>query len=120
MRFRVLNLVVLAALSFAALPGCNRNQSVDEGTTSDPQALLKRGRMIYQTNCTACHHSDPNKAGSLGPEVFGSSLELLEARIMRGTYPEGYKPKRDTKSMVPLPHLEKEIPALFQYLNSSK
>lgn len=72
---------------------------------------------IYKLNCIACHNVDPGKDGVAGPALTGSSKELLEARILRAAYPAGYKPKRDTKQMPALPHLEKEIPAISAYLN---
>jgi len=81
------------------------------------QQLAERGRVIYVSNCIACHHVDPKKVGSVGPEVWGSSLELIQARVMRAAYPEGYKAKRETHMMVALPHLEKELAALHAYLN---
>ena len=49
---------------------------------------------------------DPRTDGSLGPAVAGASLELLTARVLRAEYPAGYTPKRETRVMVPLPHLE--------------
>lgn len=79
--------------------------------------LFERGRLIYKTNCTACHHADPKKPGSIGPEIFGSSLELIQARVVDGSYPADYKPKRTTHAMVALPHLKNEIPALVAFLN---
>lgn len=91
-----------------------REVSAKSGGLSD---LAKRGRAIYSTQCIACHNSDPHLAGALGPEVFGSSKELLEARILRAEYPAGYKPKRETHSMVPLPHLKPELDAIHAYLN---
>ena len=80
--------------------------------------LVKKGRTAFMTNCTSCHNSDPRKAGTLGPEVFGASLELLEARILRSEYPTGYVPKRKSKVMVALPHLKGELSALHAYLNA--
>ena len=82
----------------------------------DPAALRKRGRAVYLTNCTASHNSDPSQDGGLGPAVTGSSRELLEARIMRASYPEGYTPKRDSRAMVALPHLEPDLDALTAFL----
>jgi len=35
---------------------------------------------------------------------------------MRAAYPAGHTPKRDTKLMMPLPHLEAEIPAIAAFL----
>ncbi len=72
--------------------------------------------------------------GHLGilPDVYDLGLEdgqrqFLELAGMKvypcpehpepgGHYPEGYKPKRETKAMIPLPYLEKDLPALAVYL----
>jgi mono/diheme cytochrome c family protein len=91
----------------AALAGCS------EGAHS-PGA--ERGRQVYLANCVACHNTDPSQPGPLGPQVKGSSRELLEAKVVNGTYPPGYTPKRPTKVMVPLPAVAPEIPALAEYL----
>jgi len=48
--------------------------------------------------------------------VKGSSRELLEARVLRGEYPPGYTPKRDTAIMQPVPQLARTIPDLAAYL----
>ena len=90
--------------------------SGEDGAGGDP--LVKRGRAVYAANCTACHAHDPCRDGNLGPAIAGSSRELLEARVVHGTYPPGYTPKRDTKAMIPLPHLEGEIDALAAYVAS--
>ncbi len=82
------------------------------------EELVAAGRATYMANCIACHAMDPTIDGALGPAVAGSSLELLEARIMRGEYPEGYTPKRPSRVMVPLPHLEPRLPELAAYLQS--
>jgi len=81
------------------------------------EELAARGKTVYMSNCIACHNMDPSQDGALGPAVTGSSHELLEARILRAEYPEGYTPKRDTNAMLALPHLEREIDALHAYLN---
>jgi mono/diheme cytochrome c family protein len=75
-----------------------------------------RGKQVYLAQCTACHASDPAKEGPLGPAVKGSSRELLEARILRGSYPPGYAPKRSTTLMPPQPTLESDIPDLATFL----
>ena len=54
--------------------------------------------------------------GGIGPAVAGASLALLEARIMRNEYPEGYTPKRDTEAMIALPYLEKDLAAIVAFL----
>src|SRR3972149_457927 len=61
-----------------------------------------RGRRVSRAQSPACHNSDPSKNGPLGPAIKGSSRELLEARVLRGAYPPGYKPKRGTAIMPPM------------------
>jgi len=88
-----------------------------QGPAAMTPASVERGRIIYQTQCIACHNPNPRKPGSIGPEIFKSSRELLEARILHGNYPPGYTPKRQTHSMVALPHLKHEIDSLHAFLN---
>jgi mono/diheme cytochrome c family protein len=103
---RGLAIAILAAL----LPGCGDPGGGDE----DP--LLARGRQVYQNVCTACHARNPNLPGPMGPAVAGASLELLQAKVLRNEYPPGYTPRRETRAMVPLPHVEPDLPALAAYL----
>jgi len=83
-----------------------------------PDELVAAGRVTYNANCIACHGMDPTRDGALGPAVSGASAELIEARVLRGEYPAGYKPKRDTRVMVALPHLKDKLPELVAYLGS--
>jgi mono/diheme cytochrome c family protein len=85
--------------------------------SSAPPDLAQRGKDVYIANCIACHNADPSKAGTIGPAVKGSSLELIKARVLSASYPEGYKPQRDTKLMLALPHLDSEISAIYTFLN---
>lgn len=96
------------------LIACTKNQT-EEKPLSD---LAKRGKSVYISNCIACHNMDPSKDGSIGPANAGSSLELLQARILKASYPPGYKPKRTTTAMPELPHLEPDIKAIHAYLNN--
>ena len=80
--------------------------------------LVDKGRQVYQSNCTACHNMNPAQKGSLGPAVSGSSEALLEARVVHGNYPPGYTPKADTRLMVAMPYLKKDIKALAAYLEN--
>jgi mono/diheme cytochrome c family protein len=98
---------------FGALSACDKKS----GDGPAYSALSARGRVVYQTTCTACHNADPHKPGTLGPEVHGASLELLEARILKAAYPDGYKAKRETHLMVALPQLKDDIPAIKAYLS---
>jgi|SRR5262245_40571457 len=76
----------------------------------------ERGRQVYLAQCTACHATDPAKPGPVGPPLKGSSRELLEAKVLRATYPPGYRPKRPTAIMPAQPQVARDIPALAAYL----
>jgi mono/diheme cytochrome c family protein len=78
--------------------------------------LAERGRQVYLAQCTVCHGQDPAQPGPLGPAVKGSARELLDTKVLRGTYPPGYQPKRPTTVMPPQPALAPEIAALTEYL----
>ena len=107
MRLRLLPLLALAL-------ACSQSESSD-----DPQAtLVKRGKQVFETNCTACHAFDPTQPGPVGPPIAGSSLELVRAKVVHNEYPPGYTPKRTTKAMIPLTHLEPDVPAIAAYLES--
>ena len=112
----------LLILTVGAL-GCDSSKTRSSSEAETPAksvVSVDRGRAVYQTQCIACHHSDPHKPGSIGPDVFGSSKELLAARILKGEYPPGYLPKRSTHSMVALPHLKNEIDSIHAFLNQSQ
>ena len=76
-----------------------------------------KGKQVWLGQCIACHNPDPARDGPVGPAVKGSSRELLETRVLRGEYPPGYKPKRETKIMPPRPDLVASIPDLAAYLH---
>lgn len=78
--------------------------------------VAERGRQTYLANCVACHNSDPAQPGPVGPALKGSPRELLEAKVLNGSYPPGYTPKRPTKVMAPIPAVAPEIAALAEYL----
>ena len=100
--------MLVALLALVALAGCSEEPKLS--------AQGERGRQIYQAQCIACHNPDPAKAGPIGPDVRGSSEALLRAKVLGGSYPPGYAPKRATKVMQPMPQLANDIPALAEYL----
>lgn len=109
---------ILATLSLLIfISACTKQAEIK--SSQSPEELVSRGKAIYDLNCIACHNPNPKIGGVLGPAISGSSKELLEARVLKAKYPEGYKPQRDTSQMPALPHLEKEIPALQAFLNSN-
>ena len=75
-----------------------------------------RGKQVYQAQCIACHNPDPAKAGSIGPDVKGARPDVVRAKVVEGTYPAGYAPKRPTKIMQPMPQLAPDVDALAAYL----
>jgi mono/diheme cytochrome c family protein len=105
---------------FCFMVACTKQRPADSPSAETPQGLIPRGKSVYQTACTACHHSNPALDGAVGPAVNGASVELLERRILYGDYPVGYTPKRKSHLMVPLPHLKNDIPALAAFLQSVK
>ena len=76
----------------------------------------EKGRQIYVAHCAVCHSQDPAKDGPVGPAVKGAGPELVELRVVKGAYPSGYKPKRDSKVMPPRPDLAGSVPDLIAYL----
>jgi mono/diheme cytochrome c family protein len=88
------------------------------GACSQPTSLtaVERGRRVYLANCITCHNPDPAQPGSAGPELAGASRELIEARVIHGTYPAGHTPKRSTHAMVALPQLAERIDDLAAFL----
>ena len=88
---------------------------VNEALTpsSDPE----KGKVVYYANCTSCHNYNPKKAGSIGPDIYGSSIELLKNKVLYGKYPKNYQAKR-LRGVMPLyPHLNKQISNLHAFLN---
>ena len=81
-------------------------------------ADIEKGRTVYFANCVSCHNSNPKKPGSIGPELYGVSIDVLTQKIVSGNYPENYRPKRTSKIMPSMPHLNKEISNLLAFINS--
>lgn len=100
---------VLAAAVSLLLAACGGKQE----TRSDAE----KGRTLYTLHCVTCHNPDPSRDGTLGPAVKGSSLELLEARVLHAEYPPGYTPKRPTRIMQKLPLTPEDLTALHAFLN---
>lgn len=48
-----------ALLSLPLLAACGSGDGAD--------ALVKRGKVVFETNCTACHARDPRLDGPVGP-----------------------------------------------------
>ncbi len=81
----------------------------------DLSEAAQRGEKTYFTVCIACHNAKPSLDG-LGPPIAGSSRELLKARVVYGSYPPGYQPKRKTQAMLAFPQLAGNVDDLAAYL----
>lgn len=97
-----------------ALQGCGEDSKPSGTAAADGDA--GRGRAVYLSQCTACHASDPAKDGPVGPAIKRSSRALLEAKVLHGSYPPGYTPKRSTTVMPPQPQLAPAISDLDAFL----
>ncbi len=86
--------------------------------SGDP--AVARGEKIYRNICVVCHNADPNQPGALGPAVASASRELLEAKLLRGEYPAGYTPKRNTQQMPRFEFLEPNLDDIVAFLASRK
>jgi mono/diheme cytochrome c family protein len=107
---RIIFLLILIFIA-ACKPGSNEIKYT---------TLEQRGKTVYMSVCIACHNANPTLAGSVGPDIADSSLELITMRVMSVNYPDGYKPKRQSKLMVAFPQYEKDIPAIHAYLQTFK
>lgn len=106
------------ALAVSACPFGKSSKTQNNTDQESPEAkLIARGKAVYVSNCTSCHSSNPKLPGSLGPDVHGSSKELLTARLLHAKYPDGYTPKRSSNAMPAMPHLVNDIDALAAFLN---
>jgi mono/diheme cytochrome c family protein len=111
---RILSLSAFAAFVACALQiwtACGQKD-----THQDPK--VKLGQVVYFANCVTCHNGNPAFDGTLGPAIKGSSLELVQARVLRGEYPPGYSPKRPTKIMQKLPLTAENVDNLHAFLNA--
>jgi mono/diheme cytochrome c family protein len=107
-------LLLRSGIALAVLTAALACSEAPEGAAGD--SAVARGRTVYLSVCTACHHADPTQDGSVGPANAGASRELLEAKILRGSYPPGYTPKRDSAMMPPMPQLAGSLDDLAAFL----
>ena len=118
-----------ALLLIMLISSCEKKSIKKEEAESEPDQIklnntiasttdIEKGRMAYFANCVSCHNNNPKKPGSIGPEVYGASIDVLTQKIVFGKYPKNYRPKRTSKIMPLMPHLKKEISNLHAFINS--
>src|SRR5580704_11049190 len=100
MRWDVAAAAMLALAISGSLPACSKSQ---------PLTPVEEGRQVYLVNCTQCHNPDPTKSGTQGPDIAGSSRELIADRVLHLSYPPGYQPKRPSHAMTAMPQLASKI-----------
>jgi mono/diheme cytochrome c family protein len=120
------------ALMLALATGCSGAEEQPATPAREPAAApanapaaaaeadAGRGEEIYAKVCTTCHGADPSQDGTTGPAIAGASLELVEAKVLRGEYPPGYTPKRPSAAMPPLPYLNGDVANIAAYLQAAK
>ena len=124
----IMSRLIFAFLLFVFVSNCEKKGIDEEYSEADKKKInktialeadIEKGRTVYFANCVSCHNNNPKKPGSLGPEVYGVSTDVLTQKIISGKYPENYSPKRTSKIMPLLPHLNNEISNLHAFINSS-
>jgi mono/diheme cytochrome c family protein len=105
--------MALAMAVMAAATACKRGDGVALSQAA------QRGRGVYMNVCVACHNADPAKDGAIGPNLIGTTRELIEWRVVKGAYPPGYTPKRATGAMPAFPHLAADVDALYAFVRES-
>lgn len=103
----------VVALLTGAVLGCPGGRSVELS------AAAQRGRGVYMNVCVACHNADPSKDGAIGPNLLGTTRDLLEWRVVKGAYPPHYTPKRTTGAMPAFPHLAADLDDLHAFIRES-
>lgn len=104
----------ILAISFILTASC-KNEAQNQRPLTE---LESRGKAVYMSTCTACHNPNPRLAGSIGPDLAFSNLDLVQMRVEKAAYPAGYKPKRSSRIMPAFPQLAGDVKAIHAYLNS--
>ena len=84
------------------------------------RTINEEGRRIYLGSCVRCHNINPSKPGIIGPDLLTTPLEVFRTKVPKGTYPDGYKPKRRTKVMPKFPSLADKVDFVYQYIQTFK
>ena len=125
---QIMRRLFFAFLLIMLFSSCEKKNIKQEEAESEPDQKIhsnialttniKKGRKVYFVHCASCHNHNPKKPGSIGPAVYGVSIDVLTQKIVSGKYPENYRPKRTSKIMPSMPHLNKEISNLHAFINS--
>ena len=105
---------VTATVALAAFAACG----AENDSSEDP--AVARGALIYRNICVVCHNADPSEDGTLGPAIVNATRALLEAKVLRGEYPAGYTPARDTRQMPQFEYLEPNLADIEAFIASRR
>ncbi len=89
-------------------------------TACSDTVIVDKSEAIYKNNCMQCHNANPNKAGSIGPDLVSTPKEAFIMKVVEGKYPEGYTPKRKTKAMPVFKKYKNDVEALYNYVQTFK
>lgn len=78
------------------------------------------GKRLYITKCAGCHNLNPNKNGSVGPDLVTTPLDAFRVKVLQGKYPSGYAPKRRTKAMQKFQGLTNSVDLIYNYIQTFK
>lgn len=80
------------------------------------QAIIKKGRQVYEENCSACHQADAIGKAGFAPSLTNPEfLSISSDGFLRGNILGG----REGTGMPPFAHLgEKDVNAIVAYLRS--
>lgn len=106
---------IISAFFIVSLPACKKSEAI-----IPLSSLEVKGKNIFIENCLNCHNPNIARPETIGPNIAGSSIEVVTARVLRAQYPEHYLFKRKSHLMPAFPQLEKDIPAIHAYVNSSE
>lgn len=84
------------------------------------QIDIQEGKRVYIINCVRCHNSNPNKPGTIGPDLVTTPLEVFRTKVSTGLYPSGYASKRRTRIMPKFPKLKDKTDLIYKYIQSLK
>ena len=92
------------------------------GGQSDPSGdpAIARGEKIYRNICVVCHNADPNEPGTLGLAIAQAPRAVLEDKVLRGEYPAGYTPTRNTNQMPRFEYLKPNIDDIEAFIASRR
>ena len=43
-----------------------------------------KGKVVYNTNCVSFHNNDPKKQASIDPQIYGSSKNFYQKKLIMG------------------------------------